>query len=67
MRRHVLVDQGSEQLEATSAEKVVQLLSPDPVAFDLGGDGETSPAVLAGGALIALGAAYALYASSGAQ
>ena len=61
------MDQGSEQLEATSAEKVVQLLSPDPVAFDLGGDSETSPAVLAGGALIALGAAYALYASSGAQ
>jgi len=60
---HVLVDEGSEQLSATSAEKVVQLLTPTPVAVDE--DGDNSAALAAGGALLALGALYFAYSSGG--
>ena len=47
--KHVLVDEGSDSMQATSAEKVVQLLSPTPVAIS---SDEASPAALAGGALL---------------
>jgi peroxiredoxin len=57
--KHVLVDDGSDSLQATSAEKVVQLLSPQPVAAN---DGEeNSAAVAAVGALVV--AAALLFAS----
>mmetsp|Transcript_51125 Transcript_51125/g.122897 ORF Transcript_51125/g.122897 Transcript_51125/m.122897 type:complete len:266 (-) Transcript_51125:102-899(-) len=54
--KHVLVDEGSESLQATSAEKVVQLLSPQPVAVS--DSPEVSPAALAGGALLVAAALY---------
>jgi len=54
--KHVLVDEGSESLKATSAEEVVQLLSPQPVAVSDGD--EVSPAALAGGALLLAAALY---------
>ena len=53
--KHVLVDEGSDSMQATSAEKVVQLLSPTPVAIS---SDEASPAALAGGALLIAAALY---------
>jgi len=61
--KHVLVDEGSESLQATSAEKVVQLLSPEAVA--LSGSPEVSPAALAGGALLVAAALFFASQSGG--
>jgi len=55
--KNVLVDEGSDMLESTSAEKVVQLLSPTFVP-NLSDGEDNSAAVAAVGALVVAGALY---------